>query len=185
MLNQAPYLADTENVDTKLQDWGEAYKALCALITTKLPRVKHVDLYYGQETMVDSDGNWMPFRAPAVFLEFNTVQADDIGGLSQQLTMDITAHLYMETVQDTDKGSAGQRRALEFVELMRQLHQVLHNASGDHFGPLSRVGMRRVEAPPYVYMYAQTYRCVMLDNSTVPQYEFVVLGAPAVEPGEA
>ncbi len=174
------WIAET-NIDNALQDWSEAYKELCALITAKLPEVKHVDLYYGQEQAVDGDGNWLPFRAPAVFLEFTAAQVDDMGGLCQQLTMDVTVYLYVETVQDTNHGSAGQRRALEFTGLMRKLHQALHNASGEHFGPLSRVGLRRQEAPPFVYMYAQTYRCAMIDNSTAPQYDFVMLGDPDVE----
>lgn len=168
------------NPDPKLQDWGEAYKELCALIADKVPGIKHVDLYYGQEQFVDTDGNWLPFRAPAVFLEFATFSVDDLGARSQQLTLDITAYLYVETVQDTHDGSLGQRRALEFVGLMRKLHQALHGATGEHFSSLSRVDMRRMTAPPYVYFYAQTYRTVLIDNSTARQWSYVQLGEPEV-----
>lgn len=68
-----------ENLDPKLQDWAEAYKELCAIIKAKLPEVKHVDLYYGQDQVVDRDGNWMPFRAPAVFLQMEAAQVSDLG----------------------------------------------------------------------------------------------------------
>lgn len=173
------------NSDPALQDWGEAYKELCALLAAKLPAIKHVDLYYGQEQAVDAEGNWLPFRAPAVFLEFNAVEVMDLGQRSQQLTVDITAYLYVEAVQDTNRGSLGQTRALEFTGLMRQLHQVLHGAHGEHFSTLTRTGLRRAEAPPFVYFYAQTYRCTLMDNSTAPQWDFVdltTLGVEKLEP---
>lgn len=159
-----------QNQDAALQDWGEAYKDLCALLRTKLPELKHIDLYYGQEQMVDSDGNWLPFRSPAVFIQFQAAAVNDLGDLAQELLMDITFYLYVETVQDTNDTSTGQARALQFIGLMRKLHQALHNASGEHFGPLSRVGLQRSEAPPYVQMYGQVYRCVMIDNGASRQW---------------
>jgi hypothetical protein len=163
-----------ENLDPTLQDWSEAYKELCAIIRAKLPEVKHVDLYYGQDQVVGTDGNWIPFRAPAVFLEFNAAQVSDLGDNTQQLLMDISMHLCVETVQDTHAGSAGQRRALEFTALLRKLHVAMHGASGDHFSPLGRTGLaRKADAPPYMYMYTQTFQCVVLDNSASKQWDFI------------
>lgn len=161
-----------ENVDPALQDWGEAYKELCAIIKAGVPEVKHIDLYYGQEQIVGEDGNWIPFPVPAVFLQFNAAQVDDIGDTSQQLLMDVQVILCMETTLDTNHGSKGLNRALKFIAIMRKLHQALHDASGDHFSPLSRVALNRLEAPPYAQVYGQTYRCVMLDNSTSKQWTF-------------
>lgn len=63
---EVPYLPADQNLDPLTQDWGETYKELCALIRAKVPAIKHVDLYYGQEQFIGGDGNWMPFRAPAV-----------------------------------------------------------------------------------------------------------------------
>jgi len=136
-------LTTTQNMDPAYQDWGKAYDELCTLITTKVPAVKHVDLYYGQEQAIDQDGNWIPFQSPAVFIEFNAAEVDDIGDDSQQILMDITVFLSMETLQDSNHGSKGKRRAMLFVDLMRELHVALHNAQGDHFSPLSRVALRR------------------------------------------
>lgn len=171
-----------QNLDPTLQDWGVAYKELCAIIKAKVPEVKHIDLYYGQDQVVDQDGSWIPYKAPAVFLQFDAAKVDDLGDNTQQLTMDITMYLSVETVQDTNHGSAGQRRALEFVALLRKLHMQMHGASGDHFSPLSRVGLqKKADAPPYMYMYAQTYRCVLLDNSTNKQYNFAAAGSLGLE----
>lgn len=162
-----------DNLDPTLQDWGEAYKELCAIIKAKLPEVKHIDLYYGQDQFVEQDGNWNPFPCPAVLLGFRAAQVRDLGDNTQELHMDITMYLYMETVQDTHHGSAGQRRAMEFVKLMRKLHQTMHGASGEHFSPLSRVDMaQKTDAPPYAYVFGQTYRCVLLDNSGSRQWDF-------------
>ncbi len=171
-----------DNLDPKLQDWGEAYKELCVLIKEKVPEVKHIDLYYGQDQLVEQDGNWNPFPCPAVLLSFKAAQVRDLGDNTQELHMDITMYLYLETVQDTHHGSAGQRRAMEFVGLMRKLHTNMHGASGEHFSPLSRVEMaQKADAPPYAYVFGQTYRCVLLDNSTSKQYNFSEPGTLGLE----
>ncbi|MBL7954422.1 MAG: hypothetical protein JNJ91_05250 [Flavobacteriales bacterium] len=171
-----------QNLDPTLQDWGKAYQELCAIIKEKVPEIKHIDLYYGQDQVVDQNGNWIPYRAPAVFLQFDAAKVDDIGDNTQQLTMDITIYLSVETVQDTNHGAAGQRRGMEFIGLLRKLHMQMHGASGDHFSPLSRVGLqKKADAPPYMYMYAQTYRCVLLDNSTSKQYNFAEAGTLGLE----
>lgn len=102
---EVPFLPADTNRDPLTQDWGAAYKELCALIRAKVPAIKHVDLYYGQEQFIGSDGNWTPFRAPAVFLEFRAAVVQDLGDQAQQLTMDIGVYLLHETVQDTDDRS--------------------------------------------------------------------------------
>lgn len=171
-----------ENLDPALQDWGEAYKELCVIIKAKLPQIKHIDFYYGQDQFVDQDGNWNPFPCPAVLLDFRAAKVSDLGDDTQEIHMDITMYLYMETVQDTHHGSAGQRRAMEFVGLMRKLHQAMHGASGEHFSPLSRVDMqRKADAPPYAYVFGQTYRCVLLDNSGSKQWNFTEAGTLGLE----
>lgn len=169
------------NLDNTLQDWGGAYKELCDIIAEQVPEVKHIDLYYGQEQAIDSDGNWLPFRAPAVFIAFNADAVNDLGDLSQQIEMSITVYLAFETVQDSNMGSLGQARALEFIGLLRKLNKALHNTRGIHFSPLSRTGLNRVEAPPYMILYTQTYRCVMIDNTSAPQWDHVDLSAMPVE----
>ena len=171
-----------ENTDPTFQDWGEAYKELCELVRTKVPEIKHIDLYYGQDQVVDSTGNWIPFKAPALFMQFDVVQAQDLGDQTQQLLVDVTMYLAMETVQDTNDRSLGQRRALEFVAMMRRLHMELHGKAGDHFNALSRVGMsKKADAPPYMYMYGQTYRTVLLDNSTSKQWSWREPGTLGLE----
>ena len=166
------------------QDWGQAYKAISDLITLKVPTIKHVDLYYGQEQAIDSDGNWIPFRCPAVFLSFSAPAIEDWSEGIQKLTTDITVYLAYETVQDTNKGSLGQARAMEFIGVLREIHAALHNVEGLHFGPLSRVAMTREDAPPYMYFYSQTYRAELLDYGANPnwgEYENLLL---QLEPGE-
>lgn len=168
----APYLPDVVNGDPAIQDWGLAYKELAGHIRQQVPAIKHVDLYYGQEQFAGQEEGWIPYRAPAVFLDFRTVEVSNLGGLKQHLLLDIGVYLLHETVQDTNDRSLGQRRAMEFVGLMRDLHRVLHNAQGDHFGPLSRTAMGRADAPPFIYFYQQTYRCVLIDKGAAVQWNY-------------
>lgn len=158
-------------MDNDKQNWGEAYKELATLITTKVPAIKHVDLYYGQEQMVDSDGNWIPFPAPAVFLEFNALDVKDVGNRVQHITMEVGVYLCYETTDDTHRGSIGQARALAFVGLLRDLHAALHCADGQHFSPLSRTGINRVDAPPVWMFYRQAYTTVIVDYGGTLNYQ--------------
>lgn len=152
------------------QDWGKAYQQIADLITEKVPEIKHVDLYHGQEQLIDDDGNWIPFQCPAVFLEF-TFTPEDIGERRQLLNTDVTVRLAYETLSDSNMGSMGQDRALKFIALMRKINEALHGAEGDDFGPMSRTGQTKHEAPPYMIMWSQTYATVILDYSATQRYE--------------
>lgn len=164
-----PYLPN-EDLDLSFQSFSEAYKELCERLRAQVPKLKHIDLYYGQEQFVDSDGNWMPFRAPAAFLEFQTINVASGGDGVQLITTDVVVRVVHETVQDTSDRSKGQQRSLEFFGLMQSIHRALHRHKGQHHGPMSRVGLGRLDGPPYWYMYQQTYRCVITDNSASPEY---------------
>lgn len=164
--------------DNDLHNWGEAYKALADLIRAKVPAIRHVDLYHRQEVAVDDDGNWIPFTAPAVFLEFDATGINDLSEGKQELLMNIGVHLYTETTADTHQGSTGQARALAFMDLLRQLHAALQGAEGTHFGPLGRTALRRMDAPPFVLMYSQVYTCHMLDYGAAPRFNEAPLPMP-------
>lgn len=159
-------------MNNELMNWSEAYKALCDRIEEKVPAIKHMDLYYEQPHIIDTDdGNWLPFRCPAVFFEFNAAEVKDLGELRQEILMDIGVYLAYETTADSNKGSLGQPRALAFIQLLRDLNAALHNHEGTHFGPLSRIGIQRVAAPPTMIVYRQVYRTHMLDYSATATFE--------------
>lgn len=165
----------------ELQDWGEAYKSIADHIADKVPAIKHIDLYYGQEQAVDQDGNWIPFLAPAVWLEFNANEVADLMDKRQLITMDVGVYLAFETVQDSNRGSLGQARALQYIGLLRQLHQHLHGHAALHHGPMTRVAMNRVDAPPTMVLYRQVFRCAMLDYGATANHD--ELENPALELG--
>lgn len=155
-------------MSNELQSWTECYKELCERIHSSVPGIKHIDLYYGQENIMGDDGNWNPFRCPAVFLEFNAAQVEDVSSDAQHITTDIGVYLVYETTADSGSNSLGQKRALEFMGLLRSLMAALHNNSGEHYGPLSRVGLQRVEGPPYCIIYKQTFRSLLVDYAAQP-----------------
>lgn len=152
----------------ELQSWTEAYKELCERIHSKVPGIKHIDLYYGQENILDADGNWTPFRCPAVFLDFNAADVSNVGNNVQHITTDVGVYLMFETTAETGARSIGQSRGLEFMGLLRELMATLHGHSGEHFGAMTRVGLRRVDAPPTCIMYCQTFRTLLVDYAAQP-----------------
>lgn len=161
-------------MNNELMNWGEAYKAIADRICNEVPTIKHVDLFYEQHHIMDGgDGNWIPLRCPAVFLEFTAPQVNDLGELRQEMLMDIGVYLAYEMTADSNRNSLGQERALAFIQMLRDIHAALHGHSGTHFGSLSRVSIERIPGPPTMVVYRQVYRCHMLDYSATVTYNEV------------
>lgn len=150
------------------QSWTQAYKELCEHIHSRVPGIKHIDLYYGQENILDGDGDWNPFKCPAVFLDFNAADVQDVGAGVQHLLTDVGVYLVFETTADSGSRSIGQARALEFMDLLRQVMAALQGHSGEHFNAMSRVGLQRVEGPPYCIIYRQVFRTLLVDYAGQP-----------------
>lgn len=158
----------------QLQNWVEAYQELADLIKEQVPEVQWVDLWMEQTSTEEEE---YPFPTPAMFLQFDANAIDEIGENEQVLNMNVTVLLAVDTLSDTYAGSANQADALHFGSLMRQIHLALHGKTGAKFGRLTRVGLRKEAAPPYVQLYSQVYATVLVDDSTAPKYQDYVLTA--------
>lgn len=162
----------------ELQDWVEGYKELSTLITEKVPDIKWIDLWMEQTSHEEDE---YPFPTPAVFLDFSANNIDELGDNVQLMHMQVTVLVAMETLADSYQGAQKQGNALKFGELCRKVHQALHGTAGVHFGPMTRVAMRKEVAPPYVQLYSQTYATEIMDTSTAPVFVQDIVGADRQE----
>ena len=76
-----------------MQNIQDAYLELAELLVSKVPAIKHVDLWYEQ---VYNQQQEDPYPSPAVFLELNSTDAKTTGNNAQEL--DIAIKVYTELV---------------------------------------------------------------------------------------
>lgn len=151
------------------QDWIEAYKELCAMIThatTGIPEIKHIDLWYNQ---LNYEQEEYPYPESTLFIEFNTDTIETIGMNVQDMLTRIRFIYCFDTLSDTYDKSENQAVALAFGVVMRKLHKLLQAKSGTHFSSLNRIALTRVEAPEACISYAQTYTCIIRDYGAMQE----------------
>jgi len=159
------------------QDWTGAYKELCDIITSEVEEVKHTDLWYEQ---VSHDMDEYPYPPSSVFFDFNASSIETIGIKAQDMSMQIRVIYAFDTLSDTFKGSLNQSIALSFNPVLRKIHKVLQNKSGDNFSSLNRIGFGRVPAVNGCICYAQTYACIIRDYSATDETETVDMTNPPI-----
>ena len=140
--------------------WSELYTELAEKIKANLPTVRWIDLWHEQVNYLTEE---LPFPTPAVFIDFNTLQADDNGLLVQELAVQIDFRLFYETFSDTYTGSYNQAGALEFLDRLTELHALFHGKSGEHYSEMRRTDMSREESGGAGNLYRIAFECLVTD----------------------
>lgn len=148
--------------------WNDLYKELAEKITTKLEKVRWVDLWHEQINYLTTE---LPFPTPAVFLAFNAVQIDDRSLLAQDVNTQIDCFLFFETFSDTYMGAYNQSSALEFLEQLTELNKLLHGTDGVNYTEMRRVDLKREDSGDTGNLYRISFQCMVYDNSASKQYE--------------
>lgn len=155
------------------QDWLAAYTELCEVINNPtdaekgMPEVKHIDLWHEQ---IDYEADEYPFPDDSIFLEFNTSGIATTGLKVQDLDMIITFFYVFDTLSDSYHKSDNKEMALSFGTGLMRLHKLMQGRAGLNFSSLDRIALRRVPAPQYLMVYAQSYRCIIRDQSAMDEY---------------
>lgn len=165
------------------QDWLEAYKELCNIINNPtdaekgMPEVKHIDLWHEQ---IDYEENEYPWPAESVFIEFAMNNISTTGLKVQDLDCVITFFYVFDTLSDTYHKSSNQETAIAFGTGLKRLHRLLQGTTKDNFSSLDRVAFRRVPAPQYLMVYAQSYRCIIRDESAMDETKDATIGGSTI-----
>jgi hypothetical protein len=156
--------------------WSDLYKEIAGRITANLKNIRWVDLWHEQVSFLDEE---LPFPAPAVFIGFGTISADDTGQLVQQCSTQIDMYLFFETFSDTYDGSSNRAGALEFLEELTRLHALFHGKSGENYSAMRRIDMNRMDSGGAGNLYRISFECLVTDYSA--QELFTEIQNPAME----
>ncbi|HRY33412.1 MAG TPA: hypothetical protein P5531_10640 [Bacteroidales bacterium] len=150
------------------QDWVAAYIEIAGLIIENIPEIKFVDLWAQQ---VDSPENEYPFPVPAAFIEVNSDKIDDLAVNAQAMNMEIRIYLLFIPSEASHEGATGHVDISKFGEILRKIYRLLQGKAGDNFGQCTRIALTREQAPPYEWLYSQTFTTMILDYSAQKAYE--------------
>jgi len=153
-----------------MENFKDLYKEHEAIITNKLPEIKHVDLWHEQVGFLQSEH---PFKAPAVFFAYRILKAEDQGEKTQNVTLGIDVYYYYETFADTHRRSKKQNKALDFLDTLTKIHAVFHGSSGTNYCEMRRVGFQPVETGTANILYVQRFECIIVDSSARVLFEDV------------
>lgn len=147
-----------------MKNLKELYKEHEQKITDSLPNIKTVDLWSEQVSFLMSEH---PFKAPACFLAYRTLQVDDNGKKSQLLKMGVDIYYYFETFADTRRGAKKQPKALAFLDELTAIHKLFHGSKGVNYSEMRRIAFAPVETGTANLLYVQKFECFVVDDSAV------------------
>ncbi len=147
--------------------WTDLYKELAEIITDEVQNINWVDLWHDQ---VYEEGE-LPFPTPAVFIAFRTLECQDLGQLIQECDTQIDLYLFYETFSDTYAGAYNQESALNFLNLLTEIHKVFHGRSGNTFQTMRRINIEQVETGGSGNLYRLSFNCLIKDSSAVKEFE--------------
>lgn len=149
-----------------MQNWKDLYKELGDKLTT-IPGLKWVDLWHNQINFLDNEHT---FPTPAVFLAFRSLVIRDASDKIQDVDVQVDVYLFYETFLDTFNGAYNQDGALEFLDMLTQIHALLHGSQGTHFQNMRRTYFGPVDTGNSGNLYLSQYACKLLDTSAQPEW---------------
>lgn len=147
-----------------MNNWKELYLEHQNRITEFLPQIKHTDLWSEQVSFLMDEH---PFKAPAIFLAYRSLNTRDASNKSQSVKLGVDIYYYYETFADTRKGSKNQNKALAFLDTLTQIHQVFHGTSGEYYAEMRRLGFAPVETGTANLLYVVKFECMISDDSAM------------------
>ena len=170
------------------------YEILKLRLAIDVPELREIDWYLQQDSTTDKN-TWL-YAAPLLFIEFQPLATDSLGGRIQSAEVDILIHLLTENVMDSGKRMK-KDHPLDHMRIFDKVYKSLLGFSSklsylpEFVGLLNTSQDRTVMnslsrsaiAPPHTIRKAmmksvQTFRCVIYDHAACKQYT-----VPAPLPG--
>ncbi len=145
-----------------MENWSELYIELAEIIQDKLKDILHIDLWHEQANYL---ANEIPFPSPAIFISFNILGCEDISQKLQNCTTQLDFYLFYETFAESFIGSDTNTEALNFLNLLTEIHKAFHGVSGKHFSSSTRVGLSREDTGGAGNLYKLSFTCNVVDAS--------------------
>lgn len=99
-------------------------------------KIKHFDLWNQQVEFIEQE---TAFDMPAVFIEFQPIQWQSLGGGVQQATIGINLHVVTEYKGASADNSGFQTEALAYFDLLDDINKKMYGMKGKNFHACKRV----------------------------------------------
>lgn len=157
----------------ELQGWDKLYQEIAEKIKTEIPGINWVDLWHNQVGFFVEEH---PFPSPAVFLAFRILSVEDTAEKVQQLKIQVDQYFFYETFLDTFHNSYNQDDALDYLTTLTDLHKLFHGSSGVNYSEMQRVGLSAVDTGSAHNLYLQSFTCLVIDATALPNFTEVSPG---------
>lgn len=139
------------------------YNDLAELIKTQMPEVRHIDLYRGQYL---NTADYCAWDTPAVFIEFQPIQWQNLGQNCQQGILMPSFHLVIGNLAATRHQDTPEPDALDFLSLIDKLHTALQGCIISQCNELMRDRTDFDQSFDQLYVCRLSYRCLIDDYQT-------------------
>jgi hypothetical protein len=156
---------------------GTFYETIMHRITSKMPDVKHFDMYFGQD-LPDEEGKVQPFIRPAVFFEYNPIEWVSLGNKKQAADITFKLRLFADVIQEIAKNQTPAIRNLghKHLIMLDNMHYHMQGFSGDGFNSISRIGLDPYRPNGIMMGHDMTFKTRLTDTAAMHE---LVAGAPA------
>lgn len=151
-----------------MQNFVALYKELADKLSNNIATLRWVDLWNSQVYNLENEN---PLPAPAIFLAFRSNDMQDIGVKVQKVKTQVDVFVYYETFFDTYRGAYNQDQALEYLNMLDKVNQLLHASQGESYSSMRRVSYSPIDTAGAVNLWNIVYECEIMDYSANKEYQ--------------
>jgi hypothetical protein len=144
------------------------YEAIMARLTTKIPEIKHFDMYFGQYES-DNEELSLPFPRPAVLFEYDPQEWGSTGNKKQSSDASFSLHVLSDVPQEISKSTDVQIRNLghEHLQMLDNVFYHLQGFNGPGFGSISRTGLLPYGAQGLLMVHILRFKTRLTDDAAI------------------
>ena len=133
---------------------------------SEIEQVKWIDLWTNQVNFLDTE---LPFPAPAIFLAFRSESMSELSNLQQDVDMSVAVYVYYETFADSFHESFNQSTALEFSDMLIEVHTKIHGSTGTSYSNMNRISLQPIDVIGAGILYQMIFTCNTIDKTASPE----------------
>lgn len=135
------------------------YEAIMARLKDKVPALKHIDLYYGQDLPNEGE-NDLPFNRPAALFEYEPMEWETIGNKRKVADIRFRLHIISDVIQEVSSTETPAIRNLghQHLETLDAIDKALTGFWGDFFNTIAQTDVEPYAMTGPVYSHILTFK---------------------------
>jgi hypothetical protein len=145
------------------------YQDLLTRLAAQVPDLRWIDYDQGQ---IDYPAEHYPIDFPAVLIDFENTEWEDIGQQIQGGDVTITFRVVFRLYEDLNNHTpaASRQEGLNKLQLLNTLHKALQGFAGVHYNALSRVRQFTEKRDDGLKVVAMQYGTYLTDQHAMTTY---------------